>query len=96
MYDFEIDTSNDYVIPNVSIITDDVITYVLIPEEFLHDPSTHPSKHLNATVSVQDKDKESHVSVRCTVGRAVLDTANYSDDFISFNMIVKLNAILKS
>ena len=93
MYGFDVDTSNDYIIPNVSIITDKVTPIVQIPEEFLHDPSTTPSKHLNVTISVEDKDKESHISVRRTISKAVLDTANYSTDFISFNMIVKLNAM---
>ena len=66
---------------------------VFISDEYLHDPSTLPSHHLNVTVSVQDKDKEGHSSVRRTVGKAVLDTANYSEDFISFNMIEKLDAM---
>ena len=65
----------------------------LIQDEYLHDPSTLPSKHLNVTVSVQDKDKESQTSVRRIVGKAVLDTANHSEDFISFIMIQKLNAM---
>ena len=65
----------------------------LILDEYLHDPSTLPSNHLNVTVSVQDKDKESRTSVRRIVGKAVLDTANYSEDFISFPMIQKLNAM---
>ena len=69
----------------MSLITnDDVIVLAFIPDEYLHDPSTLPSRHLNVTVSVQDKDKEGHSSVRCTVGKAVLDTANYSEDYISF------------
>ena len=54
----------------------------LILDKYLHDPSTLPSNHLNVTVSVQDKDKESQFSVRRIVGKAVLDTANYSEDFI--------------
>ena len=65
----------------------------LIQDEYLHDPSTLPSNHLSVTVSVQDKDKESQTSVRCVVGKVVLDTANYSEDFISFIMIQKLNAM---
>ena len=65
----------------------------LIQDKYLHDPSTVPSHHLNVTVSVQDKDKESQPSVRRIVGKAVLDTANYSEDFISFIMIQKLNAM---
>ena len=64
----------------------------LIQDEYLHDPSTLSSNHLNVAVSVQDKDKESKPSVRCIVGKAVLDTANYSEDFISFIMIQKLDA----
>ena len=64
----------------------------MIPDEFLHDPSILPSDHLNVTVLVQDKDEERQSSVRCIVGKAVLDTANYSEDFISFTMIDKLNA----
>ena len=59
----------------------------------MHDPSTLPSNHLNVTVSVQDKDRERLPSVRRIVGKAVLDTANYSKDFISFIMIQKLNAM---
>ena len=47
-------------------------------DEYLHDPSTLPSNHLKVTVSVQDKDKDNQTSVRRIVGKAVLDTANYS------------------
>ena len=64
----------------------------ILPDEFLHDPSTLPPDHLNVTVLVQDKDKERQSSARRTVGKAVLDTANYSEDFVSFTMIDKLNA----
>ena len=59
----------------------------LIQDEYLHDPSTLPSNHLNVTVSVQDKDRERLPSVRRIVGKAVLDTANYSKDFISFTVM---------
>ena len=62
----------------------------LIHDEYLHDPSTLPSNHLNITVSVQDKDKGRQSSVRRVMGKAVLDTANYSEDFISFTMTQKL------
>ena len=62
-------------------------TGTLVPVLSQHDPSTLPSHHLNVTVSVQDKDEESRTSVRCAVDKAVLDTANYSEDFISFTMI---------
>ena len=82
MNDYDVDTSNisDHT-HSVSLITnDDVIVPAFIPDEYLQDPSTLPSHHLNVTVSVQDK--EGHSSVRCTVGKAVLDTANYCEDFI--------------
>ena len=65
----------------------------LIQDEYLHDPSTLPSNYLNVTVSVQDKDPDNQTSIRRIVGKAVLDTANYSEDFISFIMIQKLNAM---
>ena len=35
----------------------------------------------------------SQSSARCTVAKAVLDTANYSEDIISFTIIDKLNAM---
>ena len=66
--------------------------YVIIREEFLHDPSVLPSHHLNITVIVQDKERTGPASELRTVGRAMLDTANYSEDFISFTMLEKLNA----
>ena len=93
--DYDVDTSNVSDHPHfVSLITnDDVIVPALVLDEYLHDPSTLPSNHLNVTVSVQDKDKECHSSVRRIVSKAVLDTANYSEDFISFNMNEKLNAM---
>ena len=71
-----------------SITNNDVIVPAFIPDEYLHDPSTLPSHHLNVTVSVQDKDKEGHSSVRRILGKA-----NYSEDFIPFNMIEKLDAM---
>ena len=58
----------------------------------MHDPSVLPSHHLNVTVIVQDKEKTGPASELRAVGRAVLDTANYSEDFISFTMLEKLNA----
>ena len=66
--------------------------HVIIREEFLHDPSVLPSHHLNATVIVQDKERTGPASELRAVGRAVFDTANYSEDFISFTMLEKLNA----
>ena len=67
------------ILPDVTSFISHVDTLpTLIQDEYLHDPSTLPSNHLNVTVSVQDKDKESRTSVRCIVGKAVLDTANYS------------------
>ena len=42
---------------------------------------------------MHDNDKERQSSVRRIVGKAMLDTANYSDDFISFAIIEKLNAM---
>lgn len=67
----------------MSLVTnDDVIVPAFIPYEYLHEPSTLPSHHLNVTVSVQDKDKEGHFSVRRTLGKAVINTANYCEDFI--------------
>ena len=57
--DYDVDTSNisDHPHSVSSITNDDVIVPVFIPGEYLHDPSTLPSHHLNVTVSVQDKDK---------------------------------------
>ena len=80
--DFDVDTS-------ISITVPQHIEF--IREEYLHNPSTLPSNYLNVTVMVQDKDK-TQASERRTVGKAVLDTANYSEDFISFDMIEKINA----
>ena len=77
----------------VSAISQADTISVLIQDEYSHDPSTLPFNHLNVTVSVQDKDRERLPSVRRIVGKAVLDTANYSEDFISFIMIQKLNAM---
>ena len=56
--------------------------HVIIREEFLHDPSTLPSHHLNVTVIVQDKGKAGPASKLRAVGKAVLDTAKYSEDFV--------------
>ena len=67
----------------VSIITHDVTIPTFIRDKYLHDPSTLPSNHLNVTVSVQDKDKEGQISVRRTMGKAVLDTVNHSILFLS-------------
>ena len=66
--------------------------HVIVREEFLHDPSVLPSHHLNATVIVLDKKRTDPASELRAVGKAVLDTANYSEDFISFTMLKKLNA----
>ena len=89
IYD-DVDSSDITVIKHsVSCVIASVIPAIL-PDEFLHDPSTLPSDHLN--VLVQDKDKENQTSVRRTVGKAVLDTANYSEDFVSFTIIDNLNA----
>ena len=55
-----------------------------------HIPSTSASHHLN--VIVQDKDRKGPASELRAAGKAVMDTANYSDHFISYNMIEKLNA----
>ena len=76
-------------------LTDDhveVQLHVLLREEFLHNPSTQASHHLNVTVIFQDKDRTGPASALRGVGRAVMDTANYSDNFISYDMIQKLNA----
>jgi hypothetical protein len=66
---------------------------VPIRREFLHDPSVLPSNHLNVTVIVQDKDKTAPHNELRAVGKAVLDTGNYSVDFISYSMIESLNAM---
>ena len=55
-------------------------------------PSIFPSHHLNATLIVQDKGRTGPASELRAVGKAVLDTANYSEDFISFTMLEKLDA----
>jgi hypothetical protein len=76
-------------------LTDDhleVQPLVPIREEFLHTPSTLASHHLNVTVIVQDKDRTGPASELRAAGKAVMDTANYSDNFISYDMIQKLNA----
>ena len=92
--DYDVDTSDMSILPySVSVISHDDTISALIHDEYLHDPSTLPSNHLNVTVSVQDKDKERQFSVRRILGKAVLDTANYSEDLISFTMNKKLNAI---
>ena len=92
--EYDVDTSDMLNLPDlVSFISHVDTLPTLIQDEYLHDPSTLPSNHLNVTVSVQDKDKESQTSVRRVVGKAVLDTANYSEDFISFIMIQKLDAM---
>ena len=61
--------------------------HVIIREEFLHNPSILPSHHLNVAVIVQEKDRTGPASELRAVGKAVMDTANYSDNFISFDMI---------
>ena len=66
--------------------------HIIIREEFLHNPSVLPSHHLNVTVIVQDKGKTGSAKELRAVGKAVLDTANYSEDFVSFSMLEKLNA----
>ena len=60
--------------------------HVMVREEFLHDPSILPSHHLNVTIIVQDKGRIDPARELRAVGKAVLDTANYSEDFISFTM----------
>ena len=55
--------------------------HVIIREEFLHNPAILPSHHLNVTVIVQDKGKTGPASELRAVGKAVLDTANYSHFF---------------
>ena len=66
-------------------LTDDhleVQPLVPIREEFLHTPSTLASHHLNVTVIVQDNDRTGPASELRAAGKAVMDTANYSDNFI--------------
>ena len=62
--------------------------HVIVREEF----SILPSHHLNVTVIVQDKESTGPASELRAVGRALLDTENYSEDFISFTMLEKFNA----
>ena len=69
------------------------ISAVSVPVEFLHDSSTNPSQYLNMTVFVQDKQQANPRRERRAAAKAVLDTANFAADFISFSMIVKLDAI---
>ena len=76
-------------------LTDDhveVQPHVLIREEFLHNPSTFASHHLNVTVVVDYKDRTGPANELRAVRKAVMDTANYSDNFISYDMIEKFNA----
>ena len=83
-------------------LTDDVFNLTddhlevqpLLPtrEEFLHTLSTLASHHLNVTVIVQDKDRTSPASDLRAAGKAVMDTANYSGNFILYDIIEKLNA----
>ena len=61
--------------------------HVIVREEFLHNPSIIPSDHFNVTVIVQDMERTGPASELRAVGKAVMDTANYSDNFISFDMI---------
>ena len=91
--DYDVDTSDMLNQDFASVISHVDTLLTLLQDEYLHDPSTLPSNLLNVTVSVQDKDKESQTSVRRVVGKAVLDTTNYSEDFISFIMIQKLTAM---
>ena len=69
-----------------------ITPHVIIREEFLHDSFVLPSHHLNVAVIVQDKGRTGPASELRAVGKAVLDTANYSEDLISFTMLEKLNA----
>ena len=64
--------------------------YVIVRDEFLHDLSILPSHHLDVTVIVQDKRRTDPARDLRAVGKAVLDTANYSEDFISFTMLEKI------
>ena len=84
-------TFDDYVF---NLTDDHVEVQPLVPirEEFLHNPSTLASHHLNVTVIVQDKDRTRPASEMRAAGKAVMDTASYSDNFIPFDMIKKLNA----
>ena len=91
--DYDVGTSDMSILPySVPVISHDDTIPTFIHDENLHDPSTLPSDHLSVTVSVQDKDRERQFSVRRIVGKAVLDTANFSEDFISFTMIEKRTA----
>ena len=66
-------------------LTDDhleVQSLVPIREEFLHISSTLASHHLNVTVIVQNKDRIGSASELRAAGKAVIDAANYSDNFI--------------
>ena len=88
---YDVNTSDMSILPHfMPVISHADTISTLIHDEYLHDPSTLPSNHLNITVSVQDKDKGRQSSVRRVMGKAVLDTANYSEDFISFTMTQKL------
>ena len=60
---------------------------VLIREEFLHIPSTLASHHLNVPIIVQGKDRTGPASELRAAEKALMDTANYSDNFISYDMI---------
>ena len=55
-------------------------------------PSTIASHHLNVTVIVQDEDRTGPASELRAAGKAVMDTANYSDNFVLYDMIEKSNA----
>ena len=73
-------------------LTDDhveVQRHIPIREEFLHNPSTLASHHLNVTVIVLDKNRTGPAGELRAVGKAVIDTANYFDNFIP---IEKFNA----
>ena len=82
----------DNVVHNLMDVHVEEQPHVIIREEFLHNPSIIPSHHLNVTVIVQDKERTGPASELRAVRKAVLDTANYSEDFISFTMLKKLNA----
>ena len=75
----DVDTSCN---PEFDVDTSTSITFPpkieFIREEYLHNPSTLPSKYLYVTVIVQDKDKTT-ASERRTVGKA-----NYPGDFVFF------------
>ena len=78
----EILMSDDFPLDFHVEVLDDSISHVPISEEFLHIPSNLPSTHLNVTVTVQNNDKTGRAKELRAVGKAVLDTANFVEDFI--------------